>query len=323
MARALSPPKSPAPLKKEGFRCGLYTSPHLSCFRERIQINGQPIAEKEVERLLPPLLELAPDTSFFEITTLLAFCYFAEKQVDWAVIEVGIGGRLDATNLIHPKLALITSISLEHTEILGPTLEEIAAEKGGILKPGVPAVIGPRAPPFPGAEKISGSFKTYDEENSATAKRGLELLGLSPAAIDYGLTFRPPCRAEWASERILLDVAHNPDGIQQLIRLLNGQKAHFVIAFSKTKDIASCLAILLPQALSFTLTEASNGRSFSPQELQKELLRQNCQIPIDLISNPREATTFALQKEGLIVITGSFFIMADAKAAIESVFSKL
>lgn len=131
-----------------GYRVGLYTSPHLVDFRERIRVNGRPIPRQRVvdfvEQERSFFEPLAP--SFFELTTALAFAYFAEEEVDFAVIEVGMGGRLDCTNIISPELCVITNISLDHTQFLGDSLEKIAAEKAGIIKPGVPVVVGQTTP---------------------------------------------------------------------------------------------------------------------------------------------------------------------------------
>ena len=135
-------------LQEAGYKVGLYTSPHLLSFRERIRVNGEPISEDYVmdfidtEKLF--LESLHP--SFFEVATALAFKYFADEKVDYAVIEVGLGGRLDCTNIISPILSVITNISMDHVQLLGDTLEKIAAEKAGIMKPGVPCVIGETLP---------------------------------------------------------------------------------------------------------------------------------------------------------------------------------
>lgn len=135
-------------LQESGYKTGLYTSPHLKDFRERIRINGELVNEnfvvQFVEKVKPLIEEVQP--SFFEITVAMAFAYFAEQQVDLAVIEVGLGGRLDSTNVITPELSVITNIGLDHTNILGNTLEEIAVEKGGIIKHNVPVVIGEKHP---------------------------------------------------------------------------------------------------------------------------------------------------------------------------------
>lgn len=132
-------------LQRAGLRIGLYTSPHLLDFRERIRINGEPISENEVIDFVDKFLrerepELEP--SFFELTTIMAFEHFVRHKVDIAVIEVGLGGRLDSTNIVHPLVTAVTNISLDHTALLGNTLSAIAAEKAGIFKPGIPAVVG-------------------------------------------------------------------------------------------------------------------------------------------------------------------------------------
>ena len=140
-----------AVLQAAGYKVGLYTSPHLVDFRERIRINGQPIPEEKVvafaERILDFKFQISGfKYSFFELTTTLAFDYFAREQVDIAVVEVGLGGRLDATNIITPLVSVITNIGFDHTEFLGHTLKDIAREKAGIIKPGVPCVIGETDP---------------------------------------------------------------------------------------------------------------------------------------------------------------------------------
>jgi dihydrofolate synthase/folylpolyglutamate synthase len=124
-----------------GLRTGLYTSPHLHTYRERIQINGEPISRGHLAALLTefqPVVESIEGLTTFEVTTALAFLHFAREKIDLGVMEVGLGGRLDATNVITPEISVIASLSLDHTSILGNTLAEIAGEKGGIIKPGVP-----------------------------------------------------------------------------------------------------------------------------------------------------------------------------------------
>jgi dihydrofolate synthase/folylpolyglutamate synthase len=134
-------------LRAGGYRTGLYTSPHLHTFRERIQVSGNLIPEAEVVRLaeqMRPHIACVPEITTFEVMTALALTWFAEKRVQWCVLEVGLGGRLDATNVVTPAVAVITSISFDHMAILGETLGEIAAEKAGIIKPGVPVVSAPQ-----------------------------------------------------------------------------------------------------------------------------------------------------------------------------------
>ena len=130
-----------------GLKVGLYTSPHLHTYRERIQINGEPISRDAMTNLVDemrPLIETVPGVTTFEVTTALAFLYFARHNVDLAVMEVGLGGRLDATNVILPLISVITSLSLDHTKLLGNTIGQIAYEKGGIIKPGVPVISAPQ-----------------------------------------------------------------------------------------------------------------------------------------------------------------------------------
>jgi len=134
-------------LRAAGYRTGLYTSPHLHTFRERIQVRGCLIPEADIIRLvgvMQPLADQVPEITTFEVMTGMAFAWFAEQEVEWAVLEVGLGGRLDATNVVTPEVSVITSISRDHTAVLGDTLAEIAGEKAGIVKPGVPVVSSPQ-----------------------------------------------------------------------------------------------------------------------------------------------------------------------------------
>ena len=136
-------------LRAAGYRTGLFTSPHLHTFRERIRLSGRLIPRDALVALLArcrPALDAEPERTTFETITALAFAYFAEQQVDWAVLEVGLGGRLDATNVVHPAVCAITSLSFDHTALLGHTLSLIAWEKAGIIKPGVPVISAPQAP---------------------------------------------------------------------------------------------------------------------------------------------------------------------------------
>lgn len=146
-------------LQQQGFKVGLYTSPHLVDFRERIKINGEMITEKAVVDFVEKWRksDFPGHPSFFELTMIMAFKYFADAEVDYAVIEVGMGGRLDSTNIIFPETAIITNISFDHTQFLGRTLPEIAAEKGGIIKTGVPVLIG----------KADGDVRTVFESKAA------------------------------------------------------------------------------------------------------------------------------------------------------------
>lgn len=180
-------------LQECGYKVGLYTSPHLIDFRERIRVNGIPIDEKSVVNFIERFFSSHYDgrkASFFELTTIMAFDYFKKSQVDYAVIETGLGGRLDSTNIISPILSVITNISLDHTQFLGNTLTEIASEKAGIIKRGVPVIIGEYLPEtksvFLGKAKETGSSIIFAEERNeiANAKKIDDCLLLE--TVSYG-----------------------------------------------------------------------------------------------------------------------------------------
>lgn len=176
-----------AVLNAAGYRTGLYTSPHLLRFTERIRVHGKEIDQEEVAeyvRLLKYRIE-ALQSTFFEVTTALALRYFADKDVDVAVIETGLGGRLDATNVLTPLLSIITSVGLDHTELLGNALRDIAREKGGIIKPGVPCLVG-RVPANEMAvlRRIAGARKSKIVQSSSATHVGTVAGGLNGQVVD-------------------------------------------------------------------------------------------------------------------------------------------
>lgn len=318
---------------------GLYTSPHVNTFRERIQINRQIISENAVLNILQKVFETAEkeniSASFFEITTAAGFFYFADQNVDYAVIETGLGGRHDATNVITPVLSVITSISLEHTEVLGNTLEEIAFEKAGIIKPSVPVVIGPTVPlsvVVPIVKKLKSSISRIDEffsdyraENRALAAKSLNLLGIDSL---LERTKLPPCRFEQHFYKgnipVIFDVAHNPAGMEKLTELLEEhypqQKFNIVIAISKTKDLKGCIEHLLPYVDCWFPVAAKNGRSFTAVELMEALVKQGVEKnKIQMTESIHQAMTQALQSSDLdktgVLVCGTFFIMTEARQA--------
>ncbi len=250
-------------LQHSGVRTGLFVSPHVASFRERMQVDGQLISEAEVVSLLEEVLRVREEqripATFFEVTTGLAFQFFAQRQLGAAVIEVGLGGRLDATNILTPRLSVITSIGLEHTRILGTTVEAIAREKAGIIKPGVPVVLGPKVPHelLGGIAAERGApvlrvplrpYKSFEEENTAIAstalnhlRTSLPSLPLTEAAVAHGLASRPPCRFERLEREValpaagggrlkvqvpvVLDVGHNPPALRRLFERLAAEPA--------------------------------------------------------------------------------------------------
>lgn len=331
-------------LQFSGLRTGLYTSPHVSTFRERIEINGNMISEEELcqgmEEVMRISEKLEIQPSFFEITTALAFDHYRRQKADVVVVETGLGGRLDATNIVRPLLSIITSISHDHMQILGNTLDEIAKEKAGIIKPRTPVLIGPKADflpiwrtaleleaPLAMASKIRGD---YDAENSSIARSALKLLSthfpLSQEAIENGLRLRPSCRFEKVGEAIL-DVAHNPDSFRRLFEALAihhpRRPVRLILGMSKDKDLASCLKIAAAKTEHIHLVQAPSSRAASPEELAEELNRIGAAhytkggSVFQAIGEALEATaSLAADERPIAVVCGSFYIMAEAREAL-------
>jgi len=320
------------------FKVGLYTSPHISCFRERIKINGEMISEIDVEIILTQLFEITKEhqipCTFFELTTLLAFIYFAKSKVDMAVIETGLGGRLDATNIITPILSVITSISLDHTEILGNTIKEITLEKAGIIKPKIPVIIGPKVP-FDIIQavalknksplfQVKGNFVNFEDENNEIAKNALTLLNISNDSIAKGLLAKPICRMEiieYLGKTVILDVAHNPDGLSHLIAAVREKypqnPLRLIFGLSESKDISSCLEILIANGSYFHLVSARNGRGLPLSELKKKFPENQSNVfAHPSIQNAIDEACSKSDPSEILLICGTFFIMSDARATL-------
>jgi dihydrofolate synthase/folylpolyglutamate synthase len=317
-------------LQSSGLTVGLYTSPHLISFCERIQVNGIPIPE-EIARLgLLRLFEIGKDLFFFEIATLLAFEYFREQKVDVAIIEVGIGGRYDATNIIHPLLSIITSVACDHEDLLGNTLEKIAYAKAGIIKPGTPVVIGPKADFRVICEeaaschsplyKVKAQPGFYDVENTEIARQALKLLpySLSEQDIETGLQSRPACRFEQVGN-VIFDVAHNPAGISRLLEAIEvhfpGRRFSVLIGMSKDKDVRKCLSMLAEKADHLYLVPSPAFKVITPEEMG-EILRQEGFDRFTAGITVEESLNKALSAEELLVICGSFYIMKEAREKV-------
>jgi dihydrofolate synthase/folylpolyglutamate synthase len=333
-------------IELQGKRTGLFTSPHISTFRERIRINSKMIPESTVQDILEKIFTIIDENNipatFFEITTLLAFIYFAEQNVDMAVLETGLGGRLDSTNVVIPKLTVITSISLDHTEILGYSLKEITTEKAGIIKEGCPLVIGPKVPgdiisPIANEnnchfEQITGPFENFNVENSAIARRCLEILDVPSEFINRGILELPPCRMEQIPltnlnnkcqpHAIILVVAHNPDGLEYLLSSLRSRypqkPLRFVCGLSKNKDLQSCASVLAHFGSSFHCIAANNFRALPAKLLSKAL--QNAGVKANklflkptLIENLDLAVECAGKNDEVLIVCGSFFIMGEVR----------
>jgi dihydrofolate synthase/folylpolyglutamate synthase len=325
-----------------GYRVGLFTSPHISSYAERFQINHTNITPVEVVEGVRTIQSLcAPDLTFFEISTLLCFWWFNKKKVDVAVLEVGLGGRLDATNICEPQLAVITSISFDHTQFLGTTLEEITREKAGIIKEKTPVIVGPRVPLppiFDIAKKkcadvlqVQGEWDDYDDENSAVATAALTYLAQFWAGLDRSIQkavkVLPPCRFsvfevsnQGISIPVVMDVAHNPDGITRLLMKAKKSfpKRAFVVLFAacKDKEVEAMVAKLERAVEGIVCTEARSSRAMAAQEIAS--LAKNMEIVVEpeVEKALERAIEMACQKEALLLITGTFFFMGHVRSAL-------
>jgi dihydrofolate synthase/folylpolyglutamate synthase len=288
-------------LRASGKSTGLYTSPHLCRFAERIRVNGVPIDDALLEAVVGRALEATPELTFFEATTLAAFLAFRERKVDTWVLEVGLGGRLDATNIVeHPAVTVITRIDFDHTDKLGTTLASIAREKAGILKPGAPVVLGdifgeakdailararevsapvtfaladPRARALADEAALSMAG-AHQRENATVAAAAALLLGVSGEDIVRGLS-----RAEWPGRletirargtTFLLDCAHNPDGARALARHLSTYPVVAVLVFGALADKAwrEMLPVLAARARDRVYVSPNGRAPASPEEMR-------------------------------------------------------
>lgn len=359
-------------LQTAGYKTGLYTSPHLKDFRERIKVNGEMCDESFVvdftEGILPMIQAIQP--SFFEITVAMAFEYFAIQEVDIAIIEVGLGGRLDSTNIINPELSIITNIGWDHMNLLGNSLEEIAFEKAGIIKEDTPVVIGEytditkpifekraldeSAPIYWASDErwvsdftmaahhieIAVAEKRNDEhqnfqldlpgiyqtKNILTVLTAVEILNrmnwqISRAAIHKAFMHVKKLtglhgRWEVLQENplLVLDVAHNEDGIKQVVRqieLVGAQEVHIVIGMVKDKERNKVLD-LLPKKAHYYFTKAPIPRALDEQILMQEAAAKNLHGTCYAFIN--DAVKQALQhanKQDLILVCGSVFVVGE------------
>lgn len=333
-----------AVLQKSGYKVGLYTSPHLKDFSERIRVNGKPIEEQYVvdfvENAKGLIDELQP--SFFEITTILAFKYFKDMGVDIAVIETGLGGRLDSTNIITPLVSIITNVSFDHVKQLGNTLEKIAMEKAGIIKPGVPVVIGEapenlrpiyesKGSPIVWAEDMEFPEVEFElkglcqDKNKNTILAALEVLRLdlniTPDAIKSGMAEvveLTGLMGRWqtigTNPLIIADTAHNEGGIRYIAEQLKGMKyknLRIVFGMVKDKDISKVLE-LMPKNAIYYFTNAATQRSLPATELQQmassyNLIGSAYNSVIEAFNTAKaNATT-----DDLIYVGGSNFVVAE------------
>ncbi|MFM1879263.1 MAG: hypothetical protein RLZZ241_2129 [Bacteroidota bacterium] len=334
-------------LQEAGYRVGLYTSPHLRDFRERIRINGIPIPEHYVVDFIAQQKSYLSEAglSFFEMTVGLALSYFSDEKVDIAVIEVGMGGRLDSTNIITPEVSLITNIGLDHTEFLGSSLPEIAAEKAGIIKPGIPVVISESHPEtasvFNARAAACGSsinfadqavyppykcslLGDYQARNIKgvlavlKALRGYRILdkhveaGLSRVVENTGLLGR--WQQLLAEPQVICDTAHNREGLDLVLRQwqkIPCAKRHLVLGFVKEKQL-DLLLPLFPKEAKYYLSRPNIQRGM-PLELLEQGFR-NYGFDFTSYASVPEAYHAALSAaapQDLVFVGGSTFTVAE------------
>ena len=335
-------------LQEVGYKTGLYTSPHLKDFRERIKINGQMIAKQKVIDFVLENKQLFEklEMSFFEMTVALAFNYFAKEKVDVAVIETGLGGRLDSTNIINPELSIITNIGFDHTNLLGDTLEKITKEKAGIIKRNTPIIIGRKQEKTKqifiniASDKKAKIYFTktennyssdlkgiYQKENIATAimtVKQLSKLGwnIGEKNIKNGLQKvmeNTQLLGRWQilndKPKVICDVGHNEDGIKQIVKQIKKipyQNLHFVFGMVKDKNLSNILK-LLPKKAKYYFCEAQIPRALEVSLLEREAIK------FGLNGNSFSSVAKALaqakknaNEDDLIFIGGSAFIVAEA-----------
>ena len=339
-------------LQTAGYKTGLYTSPHLLDFKERIKVNGKEISPEEVMIFInsnKPYFE-KENFTFFEMSVALAFWHFSKVNVDYAIIEVGLGGRLDATNIITPVLSIITNIGLDHTQFLGKTHQKIALEKAGIIKNGVPIIIGEKdiktekifkdvsrkskAPLYFAkkttkyfASDLKGFYQKKNIQTVITALNQLPSFNLDNSIIKKGLkrvVDNTGLKGRWQvlqnSPKVILDVGHNKEALRSIARQINEisyNKLYLVMGFVKEREVDSLLS-LFPKEASFYLSSPNVERAM-PLPILKKLLK-----PLDLKINYFKSIPIAYQTaisnsdtDDLIFVTGSTFVVADILEYLE------
>ncbi len=328
-----------------GMKTGLFTSPHLVTFRERIRVDGEMIGEAEVAARLGAIRDFTigwePAPTFFEITTALALAHFQSAGVEIVVLETGMGGRLDSTNIVTPLVSVLTPIDFDHERWLGATLAEIAGEKAGIIKAGV-SVVSARQPDEAGtvirevasrqraplyevrepAENLAiGLAGSYQRWNAALALLAIERSGLEipPDAIRRGLAEVVwPGRFQRIGERIVLDGAHNPAAARCLVQtwreVFGDAKATVVLAVLRDKDLRGICRTLLPIAARVIAVPVQNPRSSSAQELCEII----CEIAPEFLCIPTPDLRHALESANTfrdpILVAGSLFLAGETLA---------
>jgi dihydrofolate synthase / folylpolyglutamate synthase len=327
-----------------GIRTGLFTSPHLIRFNERIQVSGTQISDDDVvygiEKIRGNIDERFHPT-FFEITTALALDYFRKQGVELVVFETGLGGRLDATNVVYPVVSVLTSIDLDHQNCLGESLTEIATEKGGIIKPGIPVVSAPQLPEVrvtleriadersapitfvenPLIEPVVGLAGPHQRVNAAVASAAIKraTIGAGPRAVREGLAkVHWPGRFQRIGERLILDGAHNPAGTRQLIQTweeyVKRRRATIIFGGMRDKDLASMISILSSMAARFLIVPVRSQRTALTEEIVRFVPKH---VPCAQCHSAEEALGLARSFEDQILVTGTLFLVGEVLSILD------
>jgi dihydrofolate synthase / folylpolyglutamate synthase len=331
--------------RAQGYRTGLFTSPHLVTFRERIRVNGEMISADAVARGLTTIGNLVanwdPHPTFFEVVTALAVKQFADTKVEIVILETGLGGRLDATNVIQSNVSVITPIDFDHEKWLGKTIPEIAAEKAGIIKAGVPVIsasqrleaereIRARAvecgAPLQFVTELYGETPialggSHQKQNAALAIAALRAakIDIDSSAIAQGLsTIEWPARFQRWDERTIIDGAHNPAAVRTLAEtwreMFGDQRATLVLAVLSDKDLRGICEALAPIAGSVLLPKIRSERAAAPEELSKVLANISPPLPCSITQSVDEALARARGEPNPILITGSLHFAGEVIA---------
>ena len=335
-------------LKEQNYRVGLFTSPHLLTFRERIQLNNEYIDKESVIQFVKKYKSLSQfvNFSFFEFTTAMAFWFFNKKNVDIAIIECGLGGRLDSTNVIHPILSIITSVSLDHANILGNNLISIANEKAGIIKKNIPVLISSQNKNdvinvfSERAKKLSSSifytkkivnkysninlpsYQLFNIELVKSAKSILSQLGIKFSKNKSYKIIESYYKKNFFIGRwtiiqkkplIICDIAHNIQGLKSVFSQLRkeNKKKHIVLGFSSDKDLIEIFKIINLDA-TYYFCSCSNPRVLNPKKYFS--LIKSINKNFFLFNNPIDAVKEIIDKKSddeMVFVTGSSFIVAD------------
>jgi dihydrofolate synthase/folylpolyglutamate synthase len=332
--------------RAQKYRTGLFTSPHLVTFRERIRVNGEMISEETVAAALTKIRDLVaawePHPTFFEITTALGLQHFAAARIDIAILETGMGGRLDATNAVQSHVAVITPIDFDHQKWLGDTLEQIANEKAGIIKPKVPVVSAPqsfqaeqaimacasknKAPLHVVSETYSRTpialQGAHQKQNAAIAITALHhaKIDISDSSIARALlTVEWPARFQRWDQRTFLDGAHNPVAARALANTwqesFGGQLTCLVLAVLSDKDLQGICEALMPITDYVVLPRIRSARAANPQELAKILI--NLGVRCQICSTLADALEKAGARNESVLITGSLHFAGEALAYLQ------